>query len=472
MASSSGQGPDNRYTSLDSSLLRHYTTFPSNVSLFPRFPGSYVDRPISLAVAGAQRNDGVGPEVGNEQVNVVPGGGASANGTSGNAAMPAASRDGNAARVVPVAAAVPTGNAGEVVQNNGSSAQAILAATKAVVDPMEEYLNQYPVREIVPGDSTLAQGMRTVRHVQMRAKAPEVLPWAPDHRKWRIAEVFLKDVQTLADMTGQERAQLLMRLVDDRLRGTCELLVSEVIASGGKLTWEKAVEIFKHVAGLDLQQMREQAMHALVTLKVRQQSGQTVIEYACTLRQYLTRAKVVEPIQQCEYFITGLQPHLRDECMRTPEGKFWSNLNECILHAQGVEATKSRKSGGSVAAMYADPPVNVVAAVRTHSRFGSFVKRRKQDMSEEIVDGNKRRRLGYGGNEDRRHGDTESRGDRQCYLCGKTDHLIRDCPNNKHKGHGGGGRGGHGRGGYGRGGHGRGGYGGGRHGGGRGRYVH
>lgn len=340
-----------RQSSLDLSLQRHYLSYPRS-STFST--GGFSSRRLTFSV----------DPLANEPLAPAP---VAAAAPANAAGQPAP------AVLAPIVAPVgaPVGAVAPV--NPLAGVNAAPPATQATVRQLQAMnlvdnimpqistlLANHPVNtpnaNFSPSAGAASTHVPTVRQVQMRATIPTIVLWEFKHRTWRNVNVFLNDIKNLAALTGQDLAPLLLRHLQERLRSTAELMVSELIAAGKQLTWEEAVRIFYHVAGLDLQQTREQAMHALVSRKVKQSSDQSVVEYACSLRQYLSQASITDQSMQCEFFLAGLLPHLQPDCMFTSEGKHWTDLHDCILHAISVETTKQRKSKPVVAAMRSPYP--------------------------------------------------------------------------------------------------------------------
>ncbi len=235
----------------------------------------------------------------------------------------------------------------------------------------------------------------TSRNVQIRATLRDVTVWEHSHRTWRDPQLFIADVVRYAELTGQDKIDMLARHVNDRMRQTFTLAVSEIRATGSEVSWEKACEIFTHIAGLDLVQAAEKARHSLVHGLIKQKPGQAVIDYACVMRQQFTLAKISDVGLQCEYFLSGLRPDLQPACARTIEGHYWSNLHACVLHAVAEEAKRPSKGPGTVAAIApqpqhatppADPDCPSLAVMRLRGRFARN-KRALQGVSNHVIYG-------------------------------------------------------------------------------------
>lgn len=346
-----GAGSNNAQlnVSVDSSLLRHYSLFPRIADIGGLYSSNNRN---SAPVDGLALNANGVPTV-NAPAPDAAGAGPSVAVMSQNGAAAPSTVPSNGISAGQVPGPMTGPGVAVAAANPGAL---VAAAVDSVMPTLTNFIATHPVNAGgVSGETvTPHAGQHIVRHVQLRASLPTIQVWEFNHRTYRNADVFLSDIKNLAVMTGQDMAHLLLRHLQERLRSTAELMVSELLAAGKQFTWEEAVRIFRHVAGLDLQQSREQALRALIGHKVKQSTGQTVIEYACILRQYTTRAQITDPSQQCEFFIIGLLPNLQPDCMFTSEGKHWTDLQSCIVHAISVEANKKRAKA-ALAALRAPP---------------------------------------------------------------------------------------------------------------------
>lgn len=219
--------------------------------------------------------------------------------------------------------------------------------------------------------------------------------------KWHINDAtrrdpvqFLSEVYTYALQTGQEAVVALFNSVaEENMKLACQDILTGFHPS--EVSWRKCCEVFMHFTGRDIFDPRHEATMALANGTLRQ-GKQSVLEYALHVRATVARAERLPPAVLCAKFTQGLRPELSQVCKRTDQGHIWTDLDKCISHAVGKEATLLPK------------PVHAAASAVAPSR-----PRQGNRFS-----GNKRPRQSSG---------PVSQGT-GCFLCGSQDHWKADCP--------------------------------------------
>ncbi|KAJ9523471.1 hypothetical protein QJQ45_007164 [Haematococcus lacustris] len=174
--------------------------------------------------------------------------------------------------------------------------------------------------------------------------------------------MFVTDVRRYASALNQELTETLLLHSTDDLRKVVGVKVSQAHSQGKAMTADEVITYMKELIGYHLHDTKHIAMNRLVQGHVKQQPGQSVLEYAVGFRlEALKAAEVPQPIL-CDMFVRGLTPDLRQKCARDSDGLVWTDLNACIQYAAGKEAGMASTTK-LVVAVAPDAQHNAVAAL-------------------------------------------------------------------------------------------------------------
>jgi len=187
-----------------------------------------------------------------------------------------------------------------------------------------------------------AQVTRYVQPGSVKPVLREPVRWKVNDAATRDVHTFLHDVYAYAVATGTAQSAY-MQLADKLAEADMRTAFNEILAAEPQpVSWRDACEVFLHLIGHDIFNPVTDATLRLTRGDVRQEKGQSVLEYGMRMRAAQTSALPLPPLVVCDLFVRGLLPELRHQCMRTENGGMWENLTACIEHAHGKEGLTRR----------------------------------------------------------------------------------------------------------------------------------
>ncbi|KAJ9511728.1 hypothetical protein QJQ45_022583 [Haematococcus lacustris] len=153
-----------------------------------------------------------------------------------------------------------------------------------------------------------------VARSNVRVTLPVIKKWSSkDLLEGRDFDMFVTDVRRYASASNQELTETLLLHTTDDLRKVVGVKVSQAHSQGKAMTADEVIVYMKELIGYHLHDTKHIAMNRLVQGHVKQQPGQSVLEYAVGFRlEALKAAEVPQPIL-CDMFVRGLTPDLRQK---------------------------------------------------------------------------------------------------------------------------------------------------------------
>ncbi|KAJ9516435.1 hypothetical protein QJQ45_011117 [Haematococcus lacustris] len=148
-----------------------------------------------------------------------------------------------------------------------------------------------------------------VARSNVRVTLPVIKKWSSkDLLEGRDFDMFVTDIRRYASALNQELTETLMLHTTDDLRKVVGVKVSQAHSQGKAMTADEVIVYMKELIGYYLHDTKHIAMNRLVQGLVKQQPGQSVLEYAVGFRlEALKAAEVPQPIL-CDMFVRGLTP--------------------------------------------------------------------------------------------------------------------------------------------------------------------
>lgn len=229
-------------------------------------------------------------------------------------------------------------------------------------------VTQQPSQAAAPGSAVAAVAAATGStpgRLSYRFSAPAIPAWGSlkEHQSAGTAdgEAFLQRISRAAAVLNIPPSQVLVQ----HLHGTFYDYWSQLerqMPAGYLDDWVVAQKEFLRMIGADLDQLADQALNKLLSGQIKQQPGESVVQYVVRFRATALTAKVL--LQQehqrtlIQMFIMGLWSKLRPECQRPPSGAVaWEHLDDVVRHARRMQekhgiapSTDSSKQAARLAA--------------------------------------------------------------------------------------------------------------------------